>query len=164
MLTDDPPEIEPLKVHRDASSGAFRLIFEPWISEETVRRAYRSVQLGDNRPLERKCLAAFLFVTAHTEPGEKPKWAELTRRWNKRFPNYTLGRHYATRCACSCGTTKCGKARKSGRLPEKVPGSLSRALHTGCCMWTSENAPARHLGEWGKMEDRGCQEEPRPAK
>jgi|SRR5215208_1213118 len=88
VLTDEPPEVEPLKIHRNASSGAFRLIFEPWISEETIRRAYRSVQLGDNRPLETKSLAAFRFVTAYAEPGEKPRWAELTRRWNERFPNH----------------------------------------------------------------------------
>jgi hypothetical protein len=88
VLTDESPEVEPLKVQRNADSGAVRLTFEPWISEDTIRRAYRSLQLGDNRPLEEKSLALFRFVTEYTEPGKKPKWAELTRRWNELYTNH----------------------------------------------------------------------------
>ena len=29
----------------------------------------------------------FRFVTEYTEPGKKPKWAELTRRWNELYTN-----------------------------------------------------------------------------
>jgi hypothetical protein len=35
------------------------------------------------------------------------------------------------RSAYLCGTMTDGKARKSGRLPEKVPGSLWKPFHTG---------------------------------
>ncbi len=63
------------------------------------------------------------------------------RRWGSRGGRETLRRYgpgwFATY----------GKERKSGRLPEKVPGSLSRPFHTGSCMWTSQNSPSTHSGE-----------------
>ncbi len=32
-------------------------------------------------------LSAFRFVEEHTEPGQTPKWGELTKRWNQRHPD-----------------------------------------------------------------------------
>lgn len=86
VLTGEPPEIESLKVQYDRARGTYSLTFAPWISEKTIRLAYRSVQPRDNRPLSKKGLSAFRFVNEHTEPGQTPKWAELTRLWNEQHP------------------------------------------------------------------------------
>lgn len=87
VLTGEPPAPTPLKVKSSSLSGAHTIAFAPWISEKTVRRAYRSVQEGDNRPLGRKSLATFRFVFEHTKPGQTPKWSELTRLWNEQHPD-----------------------------------------------------------------------------
>ena len=87
VLTGEPPEVTPLAVERDRSSGMYTLTFTPWISEKTIRDAYRSLQSGDNRPLGYKSLSAFRFVDMYTEPRQTPKWAELTRRWNQENPD-----------------------------------------------------------------------------
>jgi hypothetical protein len=70
----------------DVAKGTYHFTFAPWISEETIRRAYRSLHENDNRPLGSKVLSAFRFVDEHTEPGQTPKWAQLTRLWNARNP------------------------------------------------------------------------------
>ena len=70
----------------DVAKGTYHFTFAPWISEETIRRAYRSLHENDNRPLGSKVLFAFRFVDEHTEPGQTPKWAQLTRLWNARNP------------------------------------------------------------------------------
>jgi hypothetical protein len=62
------------------------LVFAPRISEKAVRRAYHSLQVGDNRPLASTGLAAFRFVQEYTEPGQTPTWAELTECWNEQHP------------------------------------------------------------------------------
>jgi hypothetical protein len=41
----------------------------------------------DNRPLSTKGLTVFRFVDKHTEPGQTPKWAKLTKRWNQQHPD-----------------------------------------------------------------------------
>ena len=83
VLTDEPPEVEPLKMKRNGNSGTYEITFAPWISETTVRSAYRSVHDSDNRPLGHNSLSAFRFVCERTEPGQTPKWAELNEHWNK---------------------------------------------------------------------------------
>ena len=99
VLTGDPPEVEPVRVYHRRERGEIALVFAPWILEETIRRAYRSVQLGDNRPLEKKSLALFRFVTEHTKPGEKPRWSELTRSWNGQYPEHRFIDRFALRRA-----------------------------------------------------------------
>ncbi len=84
VLTGRVPEIEPLRIEPDEARGTYRITFATWISEESLRRAYRSLHKSDNRPLGRKVLSAFRFVDERTEPGRTPKWAELTREWNQR--------------------------------------------------------------------------------
>ncbi len=85
VITDEPPEVEPLRL-RYGDGGRYEIVFAPWISEKTMRHAYRSLHHSDNRPLGRKNLTAFCFVDEHTEVGCTPEWAELTRRWNARNP------------------------------------------------------------------------------
>ena len=69
-----------------ATRALYTLTFAAWISEKTIRLAYRSVQQRYNRPLGNKGLAAFRFVDEHTEPVQTPKWANLTRLWNEQHP------------------------------------------------------------------------------
>ncbi len=87
VLTGKAPALRSLKVQTDESSGAHTITFAPWISEKTLRRAYRNLQEGDNRPLSRKTLAAFRFVVERTDPQQTPKWAKLTREWNQQHPD-----------------------------------------------------------------------------
>lgn len=86
-LTGEPPEIEPIRISGRESDGMYNIAFAPWISEKTIRLAYRSVQVGDNRPLGSKSLNAFRFVDEQTELGQIPKWTELTAQWNEQHPN-----------------------------------------------------------------------------
>ena len=86
VITGEPPELAPLRVQTNGLDGTHILTFAPWISEKTIRRAYRSVYDSDNRPLGHKSLSAFRFVDEHTEVGCIPAWAELARRWNARHP------------------------------------------------------------------------------
>lgn len=86
VLTGEPPETVSLEVSSDALSGMRKLVFAPWISERTIRRAYRSLQGSDNQPLRQKSLSAFRFVEKHTEPGQIPRWEELRQQWNERYP------------------------------------------------------------------------------
>jgi len=85
-LTGETPELVSLEVRSVLFSGMHSIAFAPWISEGTVRRAYRSVHQGDNRPSSDKSLETFRFVSQHTRPGQTPRWAELTERWNKEHP------------------------------------------------------------------------------
>jgi len=87
VLTGGPPEVVPLKVKYHMANGTRSLTFAPWVSEETIRRAYRSLQSGDNRPLTQKTLLVFRFVNERTELGQTPRWAELTERWNQQYPD-----------------------------------------------------------------------------
>jgi hypothetical protein len=76
VLTGEPPKVEPLKFQYDPAKGTYRLTFARWISERTIRVAYRSIQRGDNRPLSSKGLSASRFVDEHTEPRI---WVLFTR-------------------------------------------------------------------------------------
>jgi hypothetical protein len=62
---------------------------EPWVSASSVLAMYRQSQkdlLGrHNRPLSERRLQLFRFVTASSEPGERPHWRPLMQRWNRRF-------------------------------------------------------------------------------
>lgn len=84
VITGEAPEVEALDVMSNPANGTYSITLAPWISEETLRRTYRSLHENDNRPLGRKILAAFRFVDERTEPGRTPRWAQLSREWNAR--------------------------------------------------------------------------------
>lgn len=87
VLTDEPPEIEPVEWRQREDNGRYEISFAPWISERTVRRAIRAFYEGDNRPLTSKTLSAFRFVEDRTDPERTPKWADLRREWNSLHPD-----------------------------------------------------------------------------
>lgn len=99
VLTGEMPEIEPLKIQYDKANGTYRVTFAPWISEKTISRTYRSLQVKDNRPLGNRSLAWFRFVEEHTEPGQTPRWEELTTLWNKLHPDDKIGHRSTLRKA-----------------------------------------------------------------
>ena len=91
LLTGERPEVVPLRFSYHRNRRIFTLSFAPWISEKTIRKAYRKgqkvVQGGDNRRMTERTLAVMRFVTAHTDDeGNRPSWSQLTDLWNKEHP------------------------------------------------------------------------------
>jgi hypothetical protein len=92
LLTGERPEVVPLRFSYHRSRQVFTLSFAPWISEKTIRKAYRRgqkvVQGGDNRRMKERTLAVMRFVTEHTdEEGRRLlSWAQLTDLWNEQHP------------------------------------------------------------------------------
>jgi hypothetical protein len=87
VLTGEPPVVAPLNLSYHPDRGVFTLAFASWISEETMRRAYRKARDQahggtGNRQLGEKALAVLRFVSERTPSAEKPKWTELWRSWN----------------------------------------------------------------------------------
>jgi len=91
LLTGEHPEVAPLELSYHRRRQIFTLHFAPWISEKTVRKAYRKgqkvVQGGDNRRMKERTLAVMRFVTKHTnDEGSRPSWSQLTMVWNEEHP------------------------------------------------------------------------------
>jgi hypothetical protein len=88
LLTGERPEVVPLELSYNRNRRVFTLNFAPWISEKTLRKAYRKcqkvVQGGDNRRMQERTLAVMRFVIKHTDDeGNRPSWSQLTDLWNK---------------------------------------------------------------------------------
>jgi hypothetical protein len=89
LLTGKRPEVVPLELSYNRYRRVFTLNFAPWISEKTIRKAYRNcqkvVQGGDNRRMKDRTLAVVRFVTEHTDDeGRRPlSWSQLTDLWNQ---------------------------------------------------------------------------------
>jgi hypothetical protein len=99
VLTSSIPIVSPLKVSAQFadrmyfSRSTITLTIEPWVSANTVLRAYRDVQrqvLGrDNRPLSRRNLAVFRFVNDRLdERGNTPPLRLLLDEWNRNHPEW----------------------------------------------------------------------------
>jgi len=91
LLTGERPEVVPLELSYNRHSRVITLNFAPWISEKTLRKAYRKcqtvVQGGDNRRMKERTLAVMRFVTEHTDDeGNRPSWSQLTELWNEQHP------------------------------------------------------------------------------
>jgi hypothetical protein len=89
VLTNEPPDVISLAFSRDPTRHTFTLTFAPWISEDTILKAYRSVYKGDAKLSTEKSLAVLRFVDERTPTGEQPKWTGLTRLWNEQHPEMT---------------------------------------------------------------------------
>jgi hypothetical protein len=91
LLTGKRPEVVPLELFYNRYRRVFTLNFAPWISEKTIRKAYRKcqrvVQGGDNRRMQERTLAVMRFVTEHTDDeGKRSTWSQLTDLWNEHYP------------------------------------------------------------------------------
>jgi hypothetical protein len=92
VLTGDVPPVSPFRTSgsfcvADHMYGTITLHIEPWISAETVLKAYRAIQRDvlrhDNRPLNRRTLALLRFVMDRsTNDGQLPRWRTLVEEWN----------------------------------------------------------------------------------
>jgi hypothetical protein len=89
VLTNAPPDVLSLAFSRDPTCHTFTLTFAPWVSEDTILRAYRSAYKGDAKLSTEKSLAVLRFVDEQTPPEEKPQWARLTKLWNEQHPEKT---------------------------------------------------------------------------
>jgi hypothetical protein len=98
VLTGETPLASPFTaqaVFRDSDHayGAITLTIEPWISADTVLKAYRVYQrrlLGrDNCPRSRRNLAVLQFVTQRSaDDGARPGWDTLVEAWNAAHPQW----------------------------------------------------------------------------
>jgi hypothetical protein len=92
LLTGERPEVMPLQFSYHRSRQVFTLNFAPWVSEKTVRKAYRKgqkvVQGGDNRRMKERTLAVVRFVAEHTDDEGRRllSWSQLTDLWNEQHP------------------------------------------------------------------------------
>ena len=89
VLTGEPPEVVSVRLSYHPRREVFSLTFAPWISEPTLRQAYRKARdrahggKGNRQPGE-KALAVLRFISERTPPGETPKWTELMNSWNSK--------------------------------------------------------------------------------
>jgi hypothetical protein len=88
VLTGKPPEAVAAELSYDHQRNLLTLVFSPWVSERTVRRAYQRarwhLELGENRGLTDKALAVMNFVAEESEKrGSRSTWEGLRRLWNR---------------------------------------------------------------------------------
>ncbi len=79
--------------HPHGRHAAIELAVAPWVSADTVLRAYRRLQRevlgGDNRPISMRNLALFRFVVAEQQAADgKATWREMLGRWNRAHPQW----------------------------------------------------------------------------
>jgi hypothetical protein len=88
LISGRPPRLaEPLRATQDDANAAYSITFSPWISEETVVRAYRNIQSLHRRPPGDKTLRVLHFVSGQADDeGVLPSWSTLYDRWNAANP------------------------------------------------------------------------------
>lgn len=113
ILSGIPPWIEPIRAYTEVTDyssnvhGRVVLEIEPWVSKDTVERAYRSLQAWllnkDNRPVEDRGLTAFAHVLSRVDHNQQPieSWEAIYQAWQDgpgmRYPmpnKYKLKRAY----------------------------------------------------------------------
>ena len=89
LISGRPPRLaQPLSATHDTGNATFSLNFSPWVSEKTVRDAYRYIQYSQGRIPGDKTIRVLRFVAEQTnEKGVPPSWAALWERWNAANPN-----------------------------------------------------------------------------
>ncbi len=89
LISGRPPRLaEPLRATQDDANAAYSITFSPWISEETVVRAYRNIKSLHRRQPGDKTLRVFHFVSEQADDeGVLPTWDELHERWKVANPD-----------------------------------------------------------------------------
>jgi hypothetical protein len=68
------------------------LTVEPWVSVESVARAYRQAQQrllgGNNRPVQKRSLALVRFIAEHMDDVGRKSWNTLRTLWNQEYPTW----------------------------------------------------------------------------
>jgi hypothetical protein len=88
LISGRPPRLaQPLRATQNDANAAYSIIFSPWISEETVVRAYRNIQAIHLRLPGNKTLRVLRFVSGQADDdGDLPTWSTLCDRWNAANP------------------------------------------------------------------------------
>ena len=89
LISGRPPRLaEPLRATQDDANAAYSITFSPWISEETVVRAYRNIKSLHRRQPGDKTLRVFHFVSEQADDeGVLPTWGALHERWKVANPD-----------------------------------------------------------------------------
>ncbi len=101
LISGRPPRLaEPLSAAHNVGNETYSITFSLWVSEETVLRAYRTIQSAHRRPPGGKTLRVLHFVSEQTDQeGALPPWSELLDRWNEANPNERFSDRSALRRA-----------------------------------------------------------------
>jgi hypothetical protein len=86
LISGRPPRLaQPLSAISNMGNASYSLTFSPWISEETLMRAYRVIRVT---PPGDKTVRVLRFVSGQAdEEGRLPSWSALLNRWNATNPN-----------------------------------------------------------------------------
>ena len=89
LISGRPPRLaEPLRATQDDANAAYSITFSPWISEETVVRAYRNIKSLHRRQPGDKTLRVLHFVSEQADDkGVLPTWGTLHEMWNVANPD-----------------------------------------------------------------------------
>jgi hypothetical protein len=89
LIYGRPPRlVEPLRAAQDMELATYSITFSSWVSEESVLRAYRTIQLAHRRPPGDKTIRILHFVSGQADDeGVLPSWAALYERWNAANPD-----------------------------------------------------------------------------
>jgi len=79
LISGRPPRLaQPLSATSNMGNATYSLTFSPWISEETLMRAYRAI----------KTVRVLRFVSEQADDdGDLPSWDTLCDRWNAANPD-----------------------------------------------------------------------------
>ena len=90
VVSGRPPRLaEPLRVALNVRTRAFSITYSPWVSEETILRAYRATaEFFEKKVPREKTVRVLRFVSEQADPaGGLPPWPELLDRWNAAYPD-----------------------------------------------------------------------------
>lgn len=89
VVSGRPPRLaEPLSAVMDMGRATYSITFSPWVAEETVLRAYRTLISRHRRSPGDKTVRVLRFVSEQAdEEGRRPSWAKLLDRWNAANPS-----------------------------------------------------------------------------
>ena len=88
LVSGRPPRLaEPLSAaHDQRYLGHYSITYVPWVSEETVVRAYRATQFSRQSPRD-KTVRVLRFVSEQADQqGSLPSWSKLLDLWNAAYP------------------------------------------------------------------------------
>lgn len=89
VVSGRPPRLaEPLSAAIDIHKATYSITFSPWVSEETIVRAYRETQHNRHRLPQAKIIRVLRFVSDQADnEGTLPTWQTLFDRWNAANPD-----------------------------------------------------------------------------
>jgi hypothetical protein len=98
LISGRPPRLaKPLSAISNMGNATYSLTFSPWISEETLMRAYRAIRVT---PPGDKTVRVLRFVSGQADDdGVLPTWDALCDRWNAANPEEKFSDRSALRKA-----------------------------------------------------------------